>query len=125
MSHNHNHSKDSRFEEQPTVRAQPMEDESVHESPIQDTPIVKESSPTVSDEASAEKLIVSGTVTDCVKLNVRSEPDGTDTSNVITTIDALTEVEVDMKESTDTFFKIRTADGIEGFCMREYIFLHQ
>lgn len=125
MSHNHNHSKDPRFEEQPTVRAQPMEDEPVHEPPIQDTPVVKESSPTVPDETSAEKMTVSGIVTDCVKLNVRSEPDGTDTNNVITTIDALTEVEIDMKESTDTFFKIRTADGIEGFCMREYIFLHQ
>lgn len=136
MSHNHNRSRDPRVEEQPTVQTSPLEDEAVHESPIQDVPQEKLDAPATEPpveecpsavlcESPSETVIVSGTVTDCEKLNVRSNPDGTDPDNVITTINALSEVEVNVKESTDTFFKIRTADGIEGFCMREYIFLHQ
>ncbi len=66
-----------------------------------------------------EKKPVIGIVTDCLKLNLRQEPDP-DTA-VVTVIPALAEVAVDMEASTDSFYKVCTAAGIEGFCMRKYI----
>lgn len=38
-------------------------------------------------------------------------------------IDALTQVCVDLDASTEDFYKVRTSDGVEGFCMRKYIAL--
>lgn len=37
--------------------------------------------------------------------------------------DALTQVCVDFDASTEDFYKVRTSEGIEGFCMRKYIAL--
>lgn len=64
-----------------------------------------------------------GVVTDCVKLNVRKTPaaDGI----ILAVIPALSTVTVDMEGSTDTFCKVRTDDGIEGYCMKQYIHLRR
>ena len=58
---------------------------------------------------------------DRVDPNVRKDPspDG----EVVTVIDCLSKVMVDMKGSTDEFYKVCTASGAEGFCMRKYIAL--
>lgn len=65
---------------------------------------------------------ITGVVTDCLKLNVRSTPtDSSGKGNVVTTIECLTEVVIDMEGSTDRFYKICTASGIEGFCMKQFI----
>lgn len=62
---------------------------------------------------------VMAVVTDCQKLNVREEPKAD--AKVIEKIDVNSEVMIDMTESTDEFYKIHTASGLEGFCMRKYI----
>lgn len=62
---------------------------------------------------------VTGVVTDCSKLNVRVAPSAD--ADVVAVIPALTEVVVDAGASTDTFFKVIAASGVEGFCMRKYI----
>lgn len=64
-----------------------------------------------------------GVVTDCVKLNVRKTPDPDGT--VLTVIPALSTVTVELDGSTDTFCKVRTDDGIEGYCMKQYIHLRR
>lgn len=61
----------------------------------------------------------SGVVTDCAKLNVRAEP-STD-AEVVCVISAATELLVDEAESTEDFYKICTAAGVEGYCMRKFI----
>ncbi len=66
-----------------------------------------------------EKKPTAGIVTDCLKLNLRERPDSD--AAVLAVIPALTEVAVDMEASTDSFYKVCTAAGIEGFCMRKYI----
>lgn len=66
-----------------------------------------------------ERKPVIGVVTDCLELNLREKPNPNAT--VLTVISALTEVAVDMDVSTDSFYKVCTAAGIEGFCMRKYI----
>ena len=64
-----------------------------------------------------------GVVTDCLRLNVRKEPDPD--APVVAIVDALTQVDVDMEGSTELFCKVRTSDGIEGFCMKTYIQLRR
>lgn len=44
-------------------------------------------------------------------------------ADVAVVIDALTQVCVDLDASTEDFYKVRTSDGVEGFCMRKYIAL--
>lgn len=62
-----------------------------------------------------------GTVTDCLWLNVREHPDKD--SKVVAVISALTQVSVDETLSTEDFYKVTTSDGVVGFCMKKYIAL--
>lgn len=62
---------------------------------------------------------IPGTVTDCVKLNVRVAPFLT--AEVACVLDANSEVEIDMTKSTDEWFKVTTASGVEGYCMRMFV----
>lgn len=70
-----------------------------------------------------EAVVGSGVVTDCFRLNVRKEPNPD--AEVLAVIDFLSDVTVDMNASTDAFYKVRTADGVDGFCMKKYIALRR
>jgi uncharacterized protein YgiM (DUF1202 family) len=80
-------------------------------APVEETETIEE----------AAKPETTGVVTDCLKLNVREAP-STD-AKILAEIQALSEVKVDLGESTDTFYKICNAAGIQGFCMKKYIAL--
>lgn len=60
-----------------------------------------------------------GIVIDCKNLNVRNQPDGE--ADVLGTISADSEVLIDEGDSTSEFYKVCTASGLEGFCMKKYI----
>ena len=60
-----------------------------------------------------------GLVSNCKKLNVREKP--TVEAPVVCEIDCQTELMIDEKESTEEFYKVCTAVGIEGFCMKKFI----
>lgn len=60
-----------------------------------------------------------GRVFGCAKLNVRKAPNAN--ADVVCELFCHTEVEIDEEESTHDFFKVYTASGIEGFCMKTYI----
>lgn len=60
-----------------------------------------------------------GIIIDCFKLNVRKSP--MISAEIVCEIPNQTEVMINEKESTDDFYKICTASGIEGFCMRKHI----
>lgn len=64
-----------------------------------------------------------GVVTDCLHLAVYEFPD--QDSEIATIITALTEVMVDMNASTDDFYKICIAAGIQGYCKKKYIALRR
>ena len=68
------------------------------------------------DESEEIKI---GLVSNCKKLNIREKP--TVESPVVCEIDCQTELMVDEKESTEEFYKVYTAAGIEGFCMKKFI----
>ena len=81
-----------------------------------ETPMVDEAAP-----AEVMKTFTAGVVTDCMRLYVRKDPSAD--GEVVTVIDCLSKVMVDMEGSTDEFYKVCTASGAEGFCMRKYIAL--
>lgn len=65
-----------------------------------------------------------GTVSNCEKLNMRKEPVA-NIENIIRTIDAGTQVVIDLDCSTEDFYKVCCADGAEGYCMKEYITIEE
>ena len=68
------------------------------------------------DESEEIKI---GLVSNCKKLNVRERP--TVHAPVVCEIVCQAELMIDEKESTEEFYKVCTAAGIEGFCMKKFI----
>ena len=66
-----------------------------------------------------EKALVSGVVTDCFSLNIRESPEPD--AEVLAVILFLDEVRIDPSASTDEFYKVCTAAGVEGYCVKKYI----
>lgn len=60
-----------------------------------------------------------GVVANCVKLNVRANPNTA--ADAVTTLDVKSEVTVDLGNSTSEWFKVRTAAGVEGYCMKKFV----
>lgn len=60
-----------------------------------------------------------GVVDNCYMLNVRKEPNVD--ANIICVIKVSDTVEIIEDESTDEFYKVCTAAGATGFCMKKYI----
>lgn len=81
---------------------------------------------TRSKKATKEKVeeapisIVLGVVTDCVGLRVRSTPEIKD-NNTIGELGFASEVSVNLIESTDDFYSVRTESGLAGYCMKKFI----
>lgn len=82
------------------------------ETLIDETPIETESVEPAKPEP------IEGTV-DCAKLNIRS--DATVDSDPVGIIDKDTKVFVYEDESTEEFYKVCTATGLEGYCMKKFI----
>ena len=81
-------------------------------------PVFKPIEP-MEDAPEVAEVTKNGVVTDCAKLNVRAEPSVD--AEVVCVISAATELLVDEAESTEDFYKICTAAGVEGYCMRKFI----
>jgi hypothetical protein len=62
-----------------------------------------------------------GKVDGCSKLNVREEPNLF--AGIVCQLEKGAEVVIDEKESTEDFYKVYTASGIEGFCMKKFVAL--
>lgn len=63
-----------------------------------------------------------GIVVNCKKLNIRKEPEKRP-DNIVQVVDANAELMVDASESTSGWYKVYSAEGIEGYCMKEFITL--
>ena len=77
----------------------------------------------VPDIAEAYTDKVSGYV-NCMRLNVRKDP-SVSVGNVINKLNKDDEVLIDLSNSYDIWYKISTASGIEGYCLKEFIDLKQ
>lgn len=58
-------------------------------------------------------------VVNCLRLHIHSEP--TLESEIVCKVRYLTELQIDRKNSTKEFYKIFTAIGAEGYCLKEYV----
>ena len=61
-----------------------------------------------------------GVVSNCTALRVRKDP-SVKSNNIISVIDVKTEVEINLDESKEDWYKITTKGGVTGFCMKDYI----
>lgn len=73
-------------------------------------------------ETAALPKIVEGVVVDCVKLNIRTEPDIH--ADVACVLDVMSELKIDVSKSNSEWFKVSTATGVEGYCMRKFVDAH-
>mgnify|MGYP006361833487 CR=1 FL=1 len=58
-------------------------------------------------------------VANCLRLHIHEEPDLK--SEIVCKVRYLTEVIIDLENSTEDFYKVYTATGAEGFCEKELI----
>lgn len=72
----------------------------------------------VEETKAVEPKIKFGVVVDCARLNVRSRPSAN--ADVICVLEKDTEIEV-CADANVTFYKICTAAGVDGFCMKKFI----
>ena len=73
-------------------------------------------------EESPKKESKVGIVANCEKLNLRRSPlKDSDGANIITELLPGVAVVIDEDESTPNFYKVITEDGLEGYCMRQFI----
>lgn len=68
-----------------------------------------------------EKVI--GVVIDCLKLNIRQRP--YKDSEVVAIVSCLDELSIDIEASTNDWYAVCTAAGIEGFCMKKFVAVRQ
>lgn len=72
-------------------------------------------------EPSVEEMpkVAMGVLLNCEKLNVRTEPNKE--ADVVLVANSKTEFVIDESNSTEDWFSVRTAAGIEGFCMKKFV----
>lgn len=109
------------------ARKKVANEEKVNETPVaeevvNETPAVEENDSAVERKRPPrEAKKVKGVITNCLQLNVRKEPSFK--AEVIKVIPALSEVEVIDQNADSTFFKVKIADNLIGFCMKKYVSL--
>ena len=127
MSQNKNYSKFSQKKENVNLEEIFPETEAV-ESDAEQEPIMD---PVVEEEAEQAQEIVEesqkveeavqtvGFVDNCECLRVRKESNVD--SEELCIINKLSEVVIDLDNSTDYFYKVTTSEGVEGYCMKKFI----
>lgn len=70
-------------------------------------------------KAATAPNVVTGVVANCTKLNVRAKPNAS--ADVVCVLPAKAEVKITIDKSTADWFKVHTATGKNGYCMRKYV----
>lgn len=96
-----------------------------HEDPIlvDSTEIAKDIRVKENEENEEVVKDIIGVVTDCLKLNIRKEPNKD--SDVVVIVTCLDELKIDPDASTDDWYAVCTVTGIEGFCMKKFVAVRQ
>lgn len=83
--------------------------------------LIDEQGPAPKEESAT--LCMRGIVSGCSKLNIRKKPNIK--SDPIAVVNAKTNLEVHVHDSTKDWYKVTTLDGGDGFCMKKYITIEQ
>ena len=97
----------------------------VEQEPIMDPVIEAEAEQTqeiVEESQEVEEAVPTvGFVDNCECLRVRKESNVD--SEELCIINKLSEVVIDLDNSTDYFYKVTTSEGVEGYCMKKFIII--
>ena len=127
MSYNKNYSKFSQKKESVNLEEIFPETEAVEadaeQEPIMD-PVVEaeaeQAQEIVEESQKVEEAVQTvGFVDNCECLRVRKESNVD--SEELCIINKLSEVVIDLDNSTDYFYKVTTSEGVEGYCMKKFI----
>lgn len=88
------------------------------EEPVIREPIETPVEPTIEEPVNIVKK-ATGIVIDCTRLNVRKRPSMG--APVVCKIEKGSEVTIDDVSSTGDFYKVTTAEGENGYCVKRYI----
>ena len=127
MSHNKNYSKFSQKKENVNLEEIFPETEAVEadaeQEPIMDHVVEAEAEQAqeiVEESQEVEEAVPTvGFVDNCECLRVRKESNVD--SEELCIINKLSEVVIDLDNSTDYFYKVTTSEGVEGYCMKKFI----
>ena len=127
MSQNKNYSKFSQKKENVNLEEIFPETEVVEadskQEPIMDTVVEAEAEQAqeiVEESQNVEEATPTvGFVDNCEHLRVRKESNVD--SEELCVINKLSEVVIDLDNSTDYFYKVKTSEGVEGYCMKKFI----
>lgn len=61
-------------------------------------------------------------IVNCKKLNIRREP-AKRSDNIIQVVNFNTELMVDISKSTSDWYKVYSVEGVEGYCMKDFVTL--
>lgn len=78
---------------------------------------------TTSEPETQESDLVIGVVTNCLRLNIREKPNIS--APIITEVNALSELMIDLVASNEEWYSVCTEAGIEGFCMKKFVAIKQ
>ena len=127
MSQNKNYSKFSQKKENVNLEEIFPETEAVEADTEQElimNPVVEEEAEQtqeiVEESQDVEEAVPTvGFVDNCECLRVRKESNVD--SEELCIINKLSEVVIDLDNSTDYFYKVTTSEGVEGYCMKKFI----
>ena len=127
MSHNKNYSKFSQKKESVNLEEIFPETEAVEADAKQELimdPVVEseaeQAQEIVEESQKVEEAVQTvGFVDNCECLRVRKESNVD--SEELCIINKLSEVVIDLDNSTDYFYKVTTSEGVEGYCMKKFI----
>lgn len=125
MSQNKNYSKFSQKKENVNLEEIFPETEAVEadveQEPIMDPVVEAEQAQEIVEESQKveEAVPTVGFVDNCECLRVRKESNVD--SEELCIINKLSEVVIDLDNSTDYFYKVTTSEGVEGYCMKKFI----
>lgn len=96
-------------------------------SPVDERENIEEVKETEEIKATEEKEKIMkrlfGIVTDCKKLNIRKEPSRS--SEKVSVEDVGSELLIETDFDNENWYKVSTASGIDGYCMKEFVTLEQ
>ena len=127
MSYNQNYSKFSQKKENVNLEEIFPETEAVEADIEQELimdPIIEaeaeQAQEIVEESQEVEEAVPTvGFVDNCERLRVRKESNVD--SEELCIINKLSEVVIDLDNSTDYFYKVTTSEGVEGYCMKKFI----
>lgn len=88
-------------------------------TPVVAPEVKSEPEPAAENTKAETPVYTPAIVSRCKKLNVRKTPNPN--AEIVAVLNVNTTLNVEMANSTTKYYKVYTAAGVEGFCVREFV----